>query len=205
MRLGAKGILDARKAGDIYIRPYHEESLQPNSYDVAIDGVYYRQRNVAGRVYLHDYIKADTELGEKFWEGPIYSSQIAIAPNSMVLATTVEYIGAVNGYTTLLKTKSTLERLMIQVSAGAGFGDVGFVNKWTLEIVNHSNFEIIIPMGMKVGQIAFDKVEGQGHRYSGSYVQQPQWTPEQMLPKLKPSIILPGFYSKFGDKVVESV
>jgi len=194
--LGSNGILKAIEKGDIWIYPFNIESLQPNSYDVSLDTQFYTLRKVNSR-YRNLYIVTGDPSLELLWYGPrtmtnSYGNFIEIEPHSMILAATAEIVGAYRNYTTLLKAKSTIARLCLDICASAGFGDVGFVNKWTLEIVNHSDRLVHIPVGTKVAQVAFSPIEGQGDVYSGSYLQQKEWTPEQMLPVVKPSMFLKG-------------
>ncbi len=197
--LGATGIKEAIARGDITIEPFAESSLQPNSYDVAIDEHFYQMdSDPANNGSIYVVSPRGVEMARPIWNGPftfdhIGERMVMIQPGSMVLAATIEVIGAHRNYSTLLKTKSTIARLGIEVCPGAGFGDVGFVNKWTLEIRNNTNRIIALQKGTKVAQIAFFEVSGQGHTYEGNYLQREgndrdSWRPRDMLPVVKDTI-----------------
>ncbi len=192
--LGSQGVIDAMGRGDIKISPFNHESLQPNSYDVALDRWYYTLIESIGRNPLV-FVRPNDLSIENLYSGVNVTVRdgervVEVRPYGMILAATIEVIGAFRGFTTLLKAKSTISRLGLDVCASAGFGDVGFVNKWTLEIRNNTDRRFIIPVGTKIAQVSFLPIEGEGHVYTGSYLQRKEWNPEQMLPKVKPKMFL---------------
>jgi hypothetical protein len=78
----------------------------------------------------------------------------------------------------------------------AGWGDPGYINRWTMEIYNMNQFKsVVLPVGERVAQLIFYKtgaVSKEYHKLSGKY--QPatsdklddiiaSWRPEQMLPR----------------------
>lgn len=77
----------------------------------------------------------------------------------------------------------------------AGLGDVGYFTRWTMEIVNTSRFQAIaLPVGRRVAQLTFDKVEpvaakdvydklGKYQTSSSLAELKAAWGPDQMLPK----------------------
>lgn len=75
--------------------------------------------------------------------------------------------------------RSTMGRLGIASHVTAGFGDYGFKDYWTLEIVNLGQVPIVIHAGMRIGQISFEAVY-QPKLYEGSY------TDVSKIPKPKP-------------------
>lgn len=186
--LGHNEILKQIAKNNIYIDPFDEQQLGPNSYDVRMGNWIVEESQHTKEVYI------DTDSWRDFWQEPRYigsDAQFVFAPGAFFLTHTQEIIGS-HKYGTLLKSRSTMARCGIDVCASAGFGDVGFVNHWTLEIKNNSKNHIVLKPGMRLGQIAFLEVKG-ATQYQGVYKQrynQPgpgyeiQWEPEDMLPNL---------------------
>lgn len=182
--LGRNEILKQLELGNIVIDPFNEKQLGPNSYDICLGEYFYRQKIasllshylVEERIITVSSIWDTNEIQEKDY--------FLIKTQEYVLASTKERIGAQNGYSTLLLTRSTVGRQGVQVCASAGLGDVGFINIWTLMIHNISQQDLYLPINMRIAQIVFFKVEGADVKYSGGYKQQEKWEPSQMLPKL---------------------
>ena len=94
-----------------------------------------------------------------------------------------------------MKARSSTGRNFIEVCKCAGMGDVGYFNRWTMEIVNTSRFQTIaLPVGRRVAQLLFFEVEpvraADVYSASGKYQDTTsleslklRWTPEQMIPK----------------------
>jgi dCTP deaminase len=171
--------------GAIVIEPFHETQLGTNSYDVRLGNWYYLPNpDVQSVDFTQEY------ESKNFWLGPRYSnSRIMVPAGETILAHTLEIIGARDGITTAMKARSSIGRSCLSVCKCAGVGDVGFVNRWTMEITNHSKADIYLPVGLRVAQIEFHKV-GQilkGTEYSGKYLSHNgplQWQPQDMLPRL---------------------
>jgi dCTP deaminase len=118
---------------------------------------------------------------------------ITIAPGETILAHTQEFIGGRNGITSMMKARSSYGRCFIEVCKCAGMGDVGYINRWTMEITNNSRFyHIPLRVGMRIAQMCFFAVgESKDYSIDGKY-QQAQgiqeliesWKPEMMLPRL---------------------
>lgn len=152
----------------------------------------------------------DVTLGARWWEwrvpGPAFpplylddaepsrcfvlhsGAHIEIPARGFVLAHTAEYIGTApgSGLVPTLHTRSTLARWGLGLHPSAGWGDEAYSGRWTLEIINPHPVAIAIPVGARVGCIAFHRVEGTatpyavGTRYN---VARSEWKPESMLPK----------------------
>jgi dCTP deaminase len=96
--------------------------------------------------------------------------------------------------TTHLQATSTCARIGLSVCQCAGWGDVGYVSPWTLEVQNHSPRDLWIPVGAVLAQVCFHEVEpiidGTSYEQGGGYQQSANvdviratWTPAKMLPK----------------------
>jgi len=66
--------------------------------------------------------------------------------------------------------RSTMGRLGIASHVTAGFGDYGFKDYWTLEIVNLGQVSVVLHAGMRIGQISFEAVY-EPTVYKGAYVE----------------------------------
>lgn len=55
---------------------------------------------------------------------------IWITPGETILAHTNEFIGGCKSVTTMMKARSSLGRNFIEVCKCAGWGDVGYINRW---------------------------------------------------------------------------
>jgi dCTP deaminase len=73
-------------------------------------------------------------------------------------------------------------RLGIASHVTAGFGDYGFKDYWTLEIVNMGKVSVILRPGMRIGQISFEAVY-EPLEYEGAYKDVGE-LPEPKAPKL---------------------
>lgn len=98
---------------------------------------------------------------------------IILLPQRLYLASTIEAIGS-DHFIAMYEGRSSMARLGIQSHISAGFGDVGFKSRWTLEIT------VIHPVkvypGMRIGQIYFHRINSKAnepqHRYHGKYTNQ---------------------------------
>jgi deoxycytidine triphosphate deaminase len=120
---------------------------------------------------------------------------ILLEPGETILAHTQEFIGGRGTVTTMMKARSSMGRDFINVCKCAGWGDVGYTNRWVMEISNASQHYIIpLVVGRRIAQIVFFDV---GPIAAGSYIKDGKyqqtddvaklkktWKPEMMLPKL---------------------
>lgn len=139
---------------------------------------------------------------------------ILIPPKHTILAHTREFIGgrmdvttrlygeyqgewteSFPPATTMMKARSSFGRNFIEVCKCAGYGDVGYTNRWTMEITNNSRFyEIPLVVGRRIAQIVFMEtgaLKGQDYSATGKYQAsddlakvKAEWTPYMMLPRL---------------------
>jgi len=172
-------ILEELDKGNIIIKPFRIEQLNPNSYDVRL-GEYYAVENVLNHVIL----PFDEKSIRNHWKIKKANKEIKIHPGETILAHTQEIIGGHHNIASKMNARSSLGRLGLSVCKCAGFGDVGFINKWTMEITNHSQHASIhLPIGMRIAQISFFRTGKVLKEYKGKYGQG-EWTPEDMIPKL---------------------
>ena len=188
MLLSDKRITEELERGNIIIEPFEPRQLGTNSYDVRL-GAYYFIPN-------HNMVTVnftEEEDAEAFWLGPYYAEDglIKIRPGDTILAHTEEVVGGSNGFTTSMRSRSSIGRSCLSVCKCAGVGDVGYISKWTMEISNHSHAMAILPVGLRVAQILFYQVGETLREYQGKYGSWKDWSPKDMLPKLYRDYDLP--------------
>ena len=96
----------------------------------------------------------------------------------------------------MMKARSSLGRNFIEVCKCAGWGDIGYTNRWTMEITNNSRFySIPLVVGRRIAQIIFfdseGTVEGSSYEKTGKYqtttdmeTVKKSWAPTDMLPRM---------------------
>ncbi|MCO6495521.1 MAG: dCTP deaminase [Bacteroidetes bacterium] len=140
-------ILAEIEKGNIVIEPFKRECLGSNSYDVHLGKhlATYKDKVIDAR--LHNEIE-----------------HFEIPEEGFVLQPDTLYLGVIDEYTEthkhvpFLEGKSSTGRLGINIHATAGKGDVGFCNKWTLEIT--TAIPVRIYAGMPIGQLIYFAVQG---------------------------------------------
>jgi dCTP deaminase len=175
MILTGNKIKEEIQNGNIVIDPFNEEQVNPNSYDLRVGPV---------AMFLPSYTNYqptvfDLVPNDKEDETPIFHKRTLLYPQEhngmqafflkpdvIYLMNTFEIAGS-TCYVPIIEGKSSIARLGIQIHMTAGFGDTGFVNRWTLEVkVTHPT---ILPVGVRFCQISFTQVLGEITPYSGKY------------------------------------
>ncbi len=219
MALSDKKILEHKKTGDIMIEPFKLENLATSSYDVTLGEYYYREQrperystdvfNIYSEKDMNHVWKA-SEFKKAKKASEVFKNYkfdfvgidpndkvILLKPGETILAHTNEYIGGKNHITTMMKARSSMGRSFIEVCKCAGWGDVGYMNRWTMEITNNSrNYSIPLVVGRRIAQIVFfetgaingiDYSEIKTSKYASSTdikILKKNWKPTDMLPKL---------------------
>ncbi|MEK7568839.1 MAG: dCTP deaminase [Patescibacteria group bacterium] len=215
MALSDKTILEQLERGDIVIEPFKRENLATSSYDVSLGEMYFREQKSKNFSTVYNiYNQSHTE---KVWgTEPIRATRasdilnlspkdmegigaddlvIILEPGETVLAHTDEFIGGRNHITTMMKARSSLGRNFIEVCKCAGWGDVGYTNRWTMEVTNNSrHYSIPLVVGRRIAQIIFFEtgpILESDYTKAGKYQSgesladlKAAWRPESMLPKL---------------------
>lgn len=100
-----------------------------------------------------------------------HDGYLVLPPFSTVLAHTHEAIGSNSAsIVPILHTRSTFARWGFSAHTSAGWGDPGFNGVWTLELVNHHPITRRIPVGIRIGCIAFERVEENDDLYRERYL-----------------------------------
>jgi dCTP deaminase len=177
-KLSGSKIAEEVCQGRIIIRPFNEEYMGPNSYDLTLGPNISRYRSTPFN--YHDVpdpnkvlpdpnllVPLDIKKPNPVEEYRIPDDGLVLLPGELYLGHTNEVAGSCS-YVPCIEGRSSLARLGIQIHLTAGFGDVGFVAQWTLEI------SVVRPVriykDIRVCQIYFDTIEGNIDKmYAGKY------------------------------------
>ncbi len=217
-------ILEHYWNGTIVIHPFLESNVNTASVDVRLGENFFRSHpetlsagvlnpfnEKSSRQYWGEAQKG-IPLEETGFDAPSLiplSSRdrvIVVQPGETVLAHTIEFIGGRSVVTTQLRAKSSMNRIGLMVSPSGGWGDIGFCNRWTLQLVNTLNVPLILAAGIRIAQIVFYEVdpveEGTSYSSRGNYQNHDdvekmvaEWKPEDMLPKLFKDNDIGNFHS----------
>lgn len=177
--LSDSAIRKAVECGDIEIDPFDPARLNPCSYDLTL-GDEFAVYNEWVRMDVTSLVSArccdglspidieiDIKKEPKAVRFQIPTEGLRLNPGVGYLMATVERIHT-KKYVPVLDGKSSLGRLFMKVHETAGYGDVGFVGQYTLEVtVQHP---LRIYAGMRVAQMRFHTIVGEVEKpYAGNY------------------------------------
>ena len=216
MLLSRQKILAHRNLGSIIIEPFSDKNLKTTSYDVTLGPWFWRERHPSARSTVHNMYDEDSV--KNVWEGPFEAESkstveerlkinlknisndkqiILLGPNETILGHTLEFIGGKDCVVAKMYARSSLGRNFIEVCKDAGWGDVGYFNRWTMEITNNSQYYFIpLVVGRRIAQMVFyevDKIEGssdyvsEAGKYQSSQILedlQKNWHPNMMIPQM---------------------
>lgn len=203
--LSSSDIVEFRKSGDIVITPFVESQLRNCSYDVTLGSHFYTEKSTFKplpdglAVQLPKVVDPFTAgAADDLWERlePV-NGCIVLQPGQTVLGHTNEFIGTWGKITTKMQARSSIGRYNVSVCLCAGMGDIGYFNRWTLEIKNHSQrHPIELRVGMRIAQVIFEQCRSPPiAEYSGVYTLpkteshrsyeelEGLWKPQMMLPQ----------------------
>jgi len=150
--------------GQLGIEPYDRDLLQPNSYDVTLDRHFL--------VPLNAELILDTADVPHPHMRAIESSSFTLARGGFALCSTREVVRLPRDIVGQVEGKSSLGRLGLLVHVTAGVIDSGFEGHITLELVNHSPWDIKLHAGMTIAQLCFTRVSPVQTPYAGRYQNQ---------------------------------
>lgn len=152
----------------ISISPFDATNLQPNSYDLHLDCSEYEIFDGFNIPDLQCWFDPKEETFR-----PIYIRRtnnidygFFLYPNMCYLFSTIETTHT-DHYAPMIEGVSTNARVFLTNHQTAGFGDVGFNGKWTLEIKVSEKTPVY--HGMRIAQIYFHELSGEIELYKGRY------------------------------------
>ncbi len=210
-----KDIKKAIKEGHIVFHPYREEHIAGSSVDVTLGEWYYGTEKTDG---TGTYNPFDADDVKRYFDGPKKAMShsewskknqrqlfkgipadhpiIVLEPGERILAHTHEFIGIKPPGTSTMQARSSWGRNGVAVCLDAGWGDPGYINRWTMEIYNMNQHEsVVLPVGERIAQLVFystGEVESDYTHTSGKYQtfdgydlegMVKAWKPEDMLPR----------------------
>lgn len=208
-------ILKAIDEGHIIFLPLVPEHIAGSSVDVTLGEWFYRTERPSQGGFYNPF---DEKAVAQYFDGP-YKAEIhaewaekhgrklfanippdqpiiVLRPGERILAHTHEFVGIKAPGTSTMQARSTWGRNGVAVCLDAGWGDPGYINRWTMEIYNMNQHEsVVLPVGERIAQIVFYEtgpVDQEYKKLSGKYQTAASddlqaiianWAPEQMLPR----------------------
>lgn len=208
-------IKQAIKERRIVYYPQVSKNIAGSSIDVTLGDWFYRTERTGSSGFYNPFDPSDVD---RYFDGP-YKADIhkkwaqgngrqlfdgigpshriiVLRPGERILAHTHEFIGIKAPGTSTLQARSTWGRNGVAVCLDAGWGDPGYINRWTLEIYNMNQHEnVVLPVGERIAQMVFYEtgpVDGEYKKLSGKYQSSgadsllkiiKDWRPRQMLPR----------------------
>lgn len=146
-----------QKAGGLYISDFDEKRLNPNSYNLRL----------APELLVYTEPVLDPKKDNRTMSVKIPDEGLVLLPGRLYLGKTMEWTET-RDYVPKLEGRSSIGRLGLAIHVTAGFGDIGFCGRWTLEL------ECVQPVkiypGMEICQITYHAVRGERTEvYRGKY------------------------------------
>ena len=166
-------ILNQIQKGNIEISDFDKKRLNPNSYNLRLHNelkVY--NNNTTTMTYQDDPRYQDFVILDMKKQNPtrtviIPEDGFVLWPNIIYLGRTVEMTKTV-GFCPQIEGRSSIARLGVDIHKTAGWGDDGFENYWTLEIV--ATHPVRIYPFVEFCQIIYMKTFGDATmKYKGKY------------------------------------
>lgn len=222
-RLSKPAILKHIEKGNIIIEPFSPDNLGSAQYDVTLGYHFWRKKSIAEggyavfnpydekqvrSIWKHETAKfANEVIKDMNYHGKVedyfgenifpFNKVILLGPLETILAHTEEFVGGRYNITTDMAARSSMGRNHIEVCKCAGTGDIGFFNRWTMEITNNEkDRHVVLVVGRRIAQIKFYETEplkenkdeySQDGKYQFSADIKElieNWKPDDMLPKM---------------------
>ena len=157
--------IKSRIGDEIFIDPYDEKRINPNSYNLALHN----------ELLVYKDSILDMKRINRVEKIIIPLSGLVLEPNRLYLGRTVEHTETKN-LVPMLEGRSSIGRLGLFVHVTAGFGDVGFRGFWTLEIFCVQPIKIY--PNVEICQVYYHTIEGEHENYSSGKYQNNKDTKE---------------------------
>jgi dCTP deaminase len=164
----------ARLGGDIRIDPFNATALNPNSYNLTLHD----------ELMVYEEVVLDMAKANRVRRIAIPSDGLVLSPNQLYLGRTSERTETHN-LVPQIEGRSSVGRLGLFVHVTAGFGDVGFVGYWTLEMFAVQPIRIFA--GIPICQIFYHEIKGTFDEYDSKYQHNRDIQPSLLFKELRPS------------------
>jgi dCTP deaminase len=149
--LTGPAIKSAVRKGHVFIEPFDQTNLNPNSYNY----------------HLAEKLLVPDSDGKGWRKVQLPPEGYVLEPGKVYLGATLEQIGS-NRFVTLLLGRSSIGRLGIFLNVTADLGHLGSCSHWTLELT------VVQPVRvypkMTIGQVSFWLTdENSSNHYDGRY------------------------------------
>lgn len=206
--------------GHIVIHPLIPDNIKGSSYDVTLGEFFYATSDdilqfdpfneASIRRYFGDHHTAgpNAEVADKFSIPPLQvvgpeHQVIPIKPGERLLCHTNEYIGIQPPGTTEMRARSSTGRIGIASCFCAGWGDPGYINRWTMEVYNlNQRAVVLLPVNMRISQLIFKHSGASLSNYGADGKYQSGTDLDALMSAWKPSDMLPRM---FRDQVMAAM
>ncbi len=159
-----------RMGRDIFIEPFNEDMLNPNSYNLRLHD----------ELLVYEETVLDMKRPNKTRSIRIPEEGLLLEAGKLYLGRTAEFTRT-ERYVPMLEGRSSVGRLGLFIHVTAGFGDVGFSGYWTLEIFCVQPIRIY--PNVQICQIYYHTIEGDFDKYTSGKYQNNQGIQASMLYK----------------------
>jgi dCTP deaminase len=163
-----------RLGEDIFIDPFDEAHLNPNSYNLTLHH----------ELMVYEEVVLDMRSANRVRRFSIPEDGLVIKPQQLYLGRTVERTRTRN-LVPQIEGRSSVGRLGLFVHVTAGLGDAGFCGYWTLEMFSVQPVRIY--PGVPICQICYHEITGEITEYSSDkYQDNRDIQPSLMFKELNP-------------------
>lgn len=163
----------SRLGGDIKIDPFNPAALNPNSYNLSLHD----------ELMVYEEVVLDMAKANRVRRIAIPPDGLVLSPNQLYLGRTAERTETHN-LVPQIEGRSSVGRLGLFVHVTAGFGDVGFVGYWTLEMFAVQPIRIYA--GVPICQIFYHEITGAFDEYDSKYQHNRDIQPSLLFKELSP-------------------
>jgi dCTP deaminase len=166
----------SRLGSSIFIDPFYEENLNPNSYNLTLHD----------ELLIYEEVVLDMRQVNRVRRIQIPESGMVLSPNQLYLGRTVERTET-HELVPMVEGRSSIGRLGLFVHVTAGFGDVGFCGYWTLEMFAVQPVRIY--PGVSICQMFYHEITGEIEEYaSEKYQHNHDIQPSLLYKELNPGV-----------------
>lgn len=189
--------------------PLNDAHVRGSSIDLTLGRFYYVCDESTQRFFYNPFDPVDVE---RYFKGPFEAAPwrneshrvltgvpadhpiILIQPRTRILAHSHEFVGIHPPGTTEMRARSSWGRNGIAVCLCAGWGDPGYINRWTMEIHNFNDEAVPLPVGERVAQMIFHSTGHVDGHYGSDGKYQAGTTLDEVVASWEPSAMLPRSY-----------